>query len=64
MSLRRTRVERVTAHAARISNAKAAGPIARVLRNFLLPVVLRVAAGGESEAWMHQHEIDWHAVAR
>ncbi|NRQ37334.1 NAD(P)-binding protein [Nonomuraea sp. NN258] len=60
--LRRARVERVTAHAARISNAKAAGPVARTLRDLLLPLVLRAAERGRSESWMHEHEIDWHAA--
>jgi FAD-dependent urate hydroxylase len=59
--LRRERVERVVAQGARSSSGKAAGPIARVLRDLMLPVILkRVASGGEkSLAWMYDYHIDW-----
>jgi FAD-dependent urate hydroxylase len=59
--LRRQRVERVVAQGARSSSDKAAGPIARVLRDLMLPVVLkRVASSGErSLAWMYSYHIDW-----
>jgi 2-polyprenyl-6-methoxyphenol hydroxylase-like FAD-dependent oxidoreductase len=59
--LRRQRVERVVAQGARSSSGKAAGPIARVLRDLMLPVVLkRVASSGErSLAWMYSYHIDW-----
>jgi FAD-dependent urate hydroxylase len=59
--LRRERVERVVAQGARSSSGKAAGPIARVLRDLMLPVILkRVASSGEkSLAWVHDYHIDW-----
>ncbi len=59
--LRRERVERVVAHGARSSSGKAAGPIARVLRDLMLPVFLKRAAssGENSLAWMYGHHIDW-----
>jgi FAD-dependent urate hydroxylase len=59
--LRRERVERVVAQGARSSSGKAAGPIARVLRDLMLPVVLkRVASSGErSLAWMYSYHIGW-----
>jgi FAD-dependent urate hydroxylase len=58
--LRRQRVERVVAQGARSSSGKAAGPIARVLRDLMLPVILkRVASGGRSLAWMYDYHIDW-----
>jgi FAD-dependent urate hydroxylase len=59
--LRRERVERVVAHGSRSSSGKAAGPIARVLRDLMLPVILnRVASGtGKSLAWLHDYHIDW-----
>ena len=56
--LRRQRVERIVAHGARTSNSKAAGPLGRVLRDLMLPVVLKHAAGG-SLAWMHDYHIAW-----
>jgi len=59
--LRRERVERVVAQGARSSSGKAAGPIARVIRDLMLPVILkRVASNGEkSLAWVYSHHIDW-----
>ena len=59
--LRRERVERVVAQGARSSSGKAAGPVVRVLRDLMLPVVLkRVASSGErSLAWMYGYHIDW-----
>jgi 2-polyprenyl-6-methoxyphenol hydroxylase-like FAD-dependent oxidoreductase len=59
--LRRERVERVVAQGARSSSGKAAGPIARVLRDLVLPVILkRVASSGErSLAWVYDYHIDW-----
>ena len=59
--LRRERVERVVAQGARSSSGKAAGPIARVLRDIMLPVILkRVASSGErSLAWMYNYHVDW-----
>jgi FAD-dependent urate hydroxylase len=59
--LRRERVERVVAQGARSSSGKAAGPIARVLRDLMLPVILKRAAssGEKSLAWMYDYHIDW-----
>jgi 2-polyprenyl-6-methoxyphenol hydroxylase-like FAD-dependent oxidoreductase len=57
--LRRARVERIVAHGARTSNSKAAGPIARVLRDLMMPLVLKRVASGESLAWMHDYHIAW-----
>jgi len=55
--LRRDRVEKIVAHGARTSNSKAAGPVARVLRDLMLPMVLKRAAN--SLAWMHDYHIVW-----
>ncbi|MFE3451807.1 FAD-dependent monooxygenase [Nonomuraea sp. NPDC059194] len=54
---RRERVERVVAWSRKISNSKAAGPVARVFRDLMLPVFLRKSAGDESLAWMYRHHI-------
>jgi FAD-dependent urate hydroxylase len=59
--LRRARVERIVAHGARTSNSKAAGPVARVLRDLMMPLILKRVARGETLAWMHDYHIDWHA---
>jgi FAD-dependent urate hydroxylase len=58
--LRRARVEQVVANGARSSNSKAAGPVARVLRDALLPIFLRRQAA-EAAEWLHGHHIDWDA---
>nr|MDP8946470.1 FAD-dependent monooxygenase [Actinomycetota bacterium] len=39
--LRRARVERIVAHGARTSNSKAAGSVVRVLRDLMMPLVLK-----------------------
>lgn len=57
--LRRQRVERVVAYGARTNNSKAAGPIARVLRDLMLPIFLKRATGDESFAWVYDYHIDW-----
>ncbi len=57
--LRRARVERIVAHGARTSNSKAAGPVVRVLRDLMMPLVLKRVARGGSLAWMHDYHIDW-----
>jgi FAD-dependent urate hydroxylase len=59
--LRRERVERVVAQGARSSSGKAAGRIARVLRDLMLPVFLKRAAGSgqTSLAWMYGYHVDW-----
>jgi FAD-dependent urate hydroxylase len=59
--LRRTRVERIVAHGARTSNTKAAGPVARVIRDLMMPAILKRVANGGSLAWMHDYHIDWDA---
>ncbi|SHK20796.1 2-polyprenyl-6-methoxyphenol hydroxylase [Pseudonocardia thermophila] len=63
VGLRRERVEKVVAAGARTSNYKAAGPIARRIRDLLMPIFLKRAAGtgAQSFAWLHRHRIDWDA---
>jgi FAD-dependent urate hydroxylase len=58
--LRRSRVEQVVADGARSSNVKTAGPVARVLRDALLPIFLR-RHGDRAATWLHGHHIDWDA---
>lgn len=60
-ALRRARVEQVVAQGARSSNQKAAGPVARVVRDLVLPRMLRRAAGqgAGSVQWLHRHHIEW-----
>ncbi|MDF5752911.1 FAD-dependent monooxygenase [Spongiactinospora sp. TRM90649] len=57
--LRRARAERVVAYSRTISNSKAAGPIARVFRDLLMPIFLRRTANSDALSWMYHHHIDW-----
>jgi len=62
-AIRRPRVERIVKAAARINNSKAAGPVARVIRDAMLPLVLRQATDSRSNAETFEHRIDWDAPA-
>jgi FAD-dependent urate hydroxylase len=57
--LRRARVERIVARAARMNQTKMPGPIARVVRDLVLPAILRRA--GRSQDWIFNYRIDWEA---
>jgi FAD-dependent urate hydroxylase len=61
--LRRGRVERVVAQGKRNGNQKAAGPIGRVLRDLLMPVMLKALtrSGKMSQNWLFEYHIDWDA---
>jgi 2-polyprenyl-6-methoxyphenol hydroxylase-like FAD-dependent oxidoreductase len=59
--LRRRRVERIVAQAARTSNTKTPGPVGRLLRDLTLPVVFRLLVTERSLAWRYDHHIDWDA---
>ncbi len=57
--LRRERVERIIAAAARTNSDKAAGPVARVLRDLILPTAMKLLAKPEKMAWQFDYRIDW-----
>jgi 2-polyprenyl-6-methoxyphenol hydroxylase-like FAD-dependent oxidoreductase len=59
--LRRPRVERIVAQAARTSSTKTPGPVGRLLRDLTLPVVFRLLVTERSLAWRYDHHIDWDA---
>jgi FAD-dependent urate hydroxylase len=59
--LRRDRVERIIAAAARTNSDKAAGPIGRVLRDLVMPVAMKRLAKPEKMAWQYDYRIDWDA---
>ncbi len=61
--LRRARTERIVAEGRRASTSKAAGPVGRVLRDLVLPMMFRRAAkdDGRSLAWLQGHHIDFDA---
>ena len=54
--LRRERVQRIVVQGARTSRQKAPGPVGRVLRDAVLPVVVRTAKRG-TQNWVH-HRIE------
>jgi FAD-dependent urate hydroxylase len=58
-ALRRPRVERIIKQAERINSNKAAGPIARVLRDAFLPFILRATANSKQVKQTFDYHIDW-----
>jgi FAD-dependent urate hydroxylase len=61
--LRRARVERIVARGARAGSAKTQGPVGRVLRDLMLPLVFRFLVTERSMAWIYDHHVDWDAPA-
>ncbi|BFV59245.1 FAD-dependent monooxygenase [Kitasatospora sp. CMC57] len=59
-NLRRPRVERIIKETARTNARKAAGPVARVVRDALLPVVFKLTKP-EKSAWQFRYPIDFDA---
>jgi 2-polyprenyl-6-methoxyphenol hydroxylase-like FAD-dependent oxidoreductase len=57
--LRRERVEAVVAAGARSANSKAAGPVARLMRDLMLPLVFRKMSTSKAQEWMYGYRIDW-----
>jgi FAD-dependent urate hydroxylase len=58
---RRPRVEGIIKWAARINNSKAAGPVARVIRDAMLPTILRLTADSKAHRQIFDYRIDWDA---
>jgi len=61
--LRRPRVEKIIKLAARTNRDKAAGPVARISRDLLLPVMMKVMAKPGRMAWQFGYRIDWEERA-
>jgi len=59
--LRRARVEKIIAAAARTNTNKAAGPVTRVLRDLVMPVAMKRLAKPERMAWQFDYRIAWDA---
>jgi 2-polyprenyl-6-methoxyphenol hydroxylase-like FAD-dependent oxidoreductase len=60
-AMRRHRVERVVAQGARGSSNKAVGPVGRVVRDLLLPLLFRYLVTEKSLAWIYDYHIDWNS---
>jgi hypothetical protein len=56
--LRRDRVTRMIKVAARTNSHKAAGPIARRLREVIMPIAMKLAKP-EKAAWQYNHHLEW-----
>jgi FAD-dependent urate hydroxylase len=62
-TVRRPRVEKIIKAAARINSNKAPGPAGRVVRDLMLPVILRVTANAKSAREVYEHHVDWNEPA-
>jgi 2-polyprenyl-6-methoxyphenol hydroxylase-like FAD-dependent oxidoreductase len=61
--LRRPRVEKIAANAAKTNNRKASGLIAKAIMNVLMPIALKTFLTPERMfGWAHAHRIDWDQV--
>ena len=60
-ALRRPRVERIIKQAARINSNKAAGPVGRVFRDAILPLILKMATNSKRAKEAYEYHIDWNA---
>jgi len=60
---RRQRVEKIIAAGARTNSNKAAGPVARMLRDLTLPVLMKMMAKPEKSDWQFGYRIRWDEPA-
>jgi FAD-dependent urate hydroxylase len=56
---RRSRVERIVKWAARINNSKAAGPVGRLLRDAMMPTILKLTADAKAHRQTFEYHVDW-----
>lgn len=61
VALRRKRVEKIVKNGHRGSNSKAAGPLGRLVRDSMLPLIFKQAerGSGASMMWLQGHHIDF-----
>lgn len=62
-AVRRPRVERIVKWAARTNRSKAAGPLGRVLRDAILPPVLKMTADSKAVRQAFDYHIDWNTTS-
>ena len=61
--LRRPRVEKVAAYAAKQNNQKVSGPVAKALMSLLMPIAMKTFLKPEKTiGWMHSYRIHWDEV--
>jgi 2-polyprenyl-6-methoxyphenol hydroxylase-like FAD-dependent oxidoreductase len=56
---RRARVEPIVKWAARINNSKAPGTVGRIMRDAMLPRILKVIAGSTAQRKPFEHHVEW-----
>ncbi len=59
--MRRPRVERIVAWAARMNSNKIPGPMLRAVRDLVLPMILKRQGSADSQRWVFNHHIEWDA---
>jgi len=59
--IRRPRVEKIIRWAERVNSSKAAGPVGWIVRDAVLPVVLRLGARGGAHEQTYGHRVSWDA---
>ena len=58
--MRRERVEKIVAEGNKWSNTKVAGPVARVIRDAMLPFAFKLMAKqAHKNGWVFDHHIEW-----
>jgi len=57
--LRRARVEQIAKVAARVNSSKAAGSAVRVVRDALLPAIMKLTANSKQVTQQYRYHIDW-----
>ncbi|GAA3507559.1 2-polyprenyl-6-methoxyphenol hydroxylase-like FAD-dependent oxidoreductase [Streptosporangium album] len=63
-ALRRPRAERIVKQAARINSGKVAGPVGRLFRDAMLPLILKMVADSKQARQVYDHHIDWDDATR
>ncbi|MDQ3978348.1 MAG: FAD-dependent monooxygenase [Actinomycetota bacterium] len=58
-ALRRPRVERIVRWAVRLNRSKASGPVGRVVRDAVLPTLLRITANSKAAREPFDYHIEW-----
>ena len=61
VELRQERVERVVKHGKRSGDGKAPGRIGAMVRDLVLPMIVRGMVTSNSLSWMYDYRIDWPA---
>lgn len=59
--MRRPRVERIVAWAARMNSNKIPGPMLRTVRDLVLPMLLKRQGGADAQGWIFNYRIEWDA---